>query len=237
MQGLIYRFETLEQLAQALEASAADRDLPVPCRKGVTEGEFVLVTLSAADEATSVVARVREGGRGLRLSFEQRDWELLERFAQGGGRPTLPPPCGTANPEPVRAPAGATALLVDTDASVLSIVRAMLEACDVATQQAHGAEDALNLLRRRHFDLVVVEPALDGMSGLEMCRRLRADRRLAGVPILVLGSHTTDHDLREALCSGADDFVAKPFRAHELRARALGLIQKGRALAASVRPA
>jgi DNA-binding response OmpR family regulator len=84
---------------------------------------------------------------------------------------------------------------------------------------------------------VVVEPALNGMSGLELCERLRADAELRATPVLVLASHTTDRDLRELTRSGADDFVRKPFRAHELRARALGLIQQARAAAPSARRA
>jgi CheY-like chemotaxis protein len=197
----------------------------------------LLVTFAIGDEATTVAGRVRDRGNGLRLTFEERDWELLQRFSEGSGRPTLPPVSISDTPRAICAPMGARALVVDTDVGVLSIVRAMLEGCGVATDIAHGAEEALDLLRRRCFDLVVVEPALDGMSGLELCQRLRADPRLAKTPVLVLASHTTDRDVRDALCSGADDFVGKPFRAHELRARVLGLIQQARAISTSAHPA
>jgi CheY-like chemotaxis protein len=238
LQGLVYTFESLAELGAALESSRDDHDLELPCRRGVTDGEWVLVTFAVESEAeaTTLPGRVRDRGNDLRLTFEERDWERLQRFADGGGRPSLPP-ASVLPLSAVDAPAGSRALVVDHDPNVLSIVRAMLEACGVVTETVHGAEEALDVLRRHCFDLVVVEPALDGMSGLELCRRLRGDAALAQVPILVLTSHTTESELRATLGSGADDFVGKPFRAHELRARAIGLIQQGRAAAPSVRRA
>jgi len=237
LQGIVYTFDSLTELEALLESSGEDQDLALPCRKGVCDGEWLLATFSAGEESASVPGRVCDRGQGLRLSFEERDWERLCNFAGGDARPSIPPPCDAAPLGAVTAPAGASALLVDTDAGVSSIVRAMLEACGVVTDSVHGAEDALDLLRRRRFDLVVVEPALNGMSGLELCERLRADAELCQTPVLVLASHTTDRDLRELTRCGADDFVRKPFRAHELRARALGLIQQARAAAPSVRRA
>jgi CheY-like chemotaxis protein len=237
LQGIVYTFDNLDELGAALESSRDDQDLALPCRNGVCEGEWLLVTFAAGSEATTLPCRVSDRGGGLRLTFEPRDWERLQRFAEGTARPSIPPTCDAMTLGAVCAPAGASALVVDQDPTVLSIVRAMLEACGVATEIAHGAEEALDLLRRRSFDLVVVEPALDGMSGLELCRRLRSDANRSAVPILVLTSHTTDQDLRDALCSGADDFVGKPFRAHELRARALGLIQQARGSAPALQRA
>lgn len=235
LQGIVYTFENLAELGALLESSGEDQDLALPCRSGVSDGEWLLATFSVDGEATSLPGRIRDRGRGLRLTFEERDWTSLLEFASGEGRPSIPPACDAAPLGAVSAPPGAHALLVDADSNVLSIVRAMLEACGVATDTAHGAEEALELLRRRHYDLVVVEPALEGMSGLEMCQRLRSDARLAATPVLVLASHTTDEELREVKRCGADDFVDKPFRAHELRARALRLIQQARACAPSAR--
>jgi len=237
LQGIVYTFDNLDELEAALESSREDQDLALPCRSGVCDGEWLLVTFAAGSEATTLPCRVRDRGGGLRLTFEPRDWERLQCFAEGNARPSIPPMCDAMTLGAISAPAGASALIVDQDPTVLSIVRAMLEACGVSTGTAHGAEEALDLLRERAFDLVVVEPQLDGMSGLELCRRLRKDQGLAAVPILVLASHTSDQDLRDALCSGADDFVGKPFRAHELRARALGLIQQARAAAPAVQRA
>jgi len=227
LQGIVYPFESLEALVSVLESSG-DQELALPCREGVHDGEWLLITFAVDDEATSVAARVRDSGGELRVTFEDRDWERLLSFARGDVRPSIPPPARPSVPELVSAPPGTTVLLLDADATVLSIVHAMLSACGLSTETARAAEDALELLRRRRFDLVVMEPVLDGMSGLELCRRVRDDARLSDVPILVLSSHSAESDVRDALGAGADDFVGKPFRAHELRARVLGLLHRAR---------
>jgi DNA-binding response OmpR family regulator len=133
-------------------------------------------------------------------------------------------------PEAICAPEGSTALVIDADATVLGLVQAVLDACGVETEIAAGAEEALDRLRSERFDLIVVEPALDGMSGLELCRRVRADPLLSQTLVLVVSSHASAQDMAEALRAGADDFVPKPFRALELRARAVGLIRRARAV-------
>jgi len=228
LQGIVYQFESLEVLASALESGTDDRELALPCREGVEDGEWLLISFTVDDEATSVAGRVRESGGELCITFEERDWERLLCFARGDAAPSIRPPARPSVPELICAPPGTTALLLDADATVLSIVHAMLSACGVATETARRAEEALELLRIRRYDVVVMEPALDGMSGLELCRRVKGDARLSDVPILVLSSHSADSDVRDALCAGADDFVGKPFRAHELRARVLGLLHRAR---------
>jgi CheY-like chemotaxis protein len=226
LQGIGYRFDSLQELSHSLTVCDEDCDLPLPCAEGVRDGEWLLVTFTAGEDVSSVPGRVCDRGGELRLVFEERDWDRLVRFAESGGRSTLPPSSRSAIPAALCAPPGTTALLVDADANVLSILGAMLGACGVTTSIAHGAEEALDLIRHQHFNLVVVEPALDGMSGLELCRRVRSGTDFIQVPILVLTSHSSDADVREAMAAGADDFVGKPFRAHELRARALRLIQE-----------
>ena len=226
MQGIVYQFEAIDELLRLIDASSGDRELSLPCGGGVHDGEWLLVTLQVGEDATCAAGRVADRGDALHVVFEERDWDRLERFAHGDGTPSMPPCVPPSTPELISAPQGATALLVDDDTSVLTILRAMLAGCGVDALVANSSEEALALLRQRSFDVIVVEPALDGMNGLELCRRMRAEPELSSLPILVLGSHTSERDIREAVCAGADDFVAKPFRAHELRARVLGLMQR-----------
>jgi CheY-like chemotaxis protein len=225
LQNIVFRFSGLEALQASLEACVEEQELPLPSDREAREGEWLLAEFVAADASTIVPACVQDRGAGLCVCFKERDWKRLLGFAkrEAGCRDSIPPEdCARADS------LGGTVLLVDTDASVQSIVRAMLASCGLKTDTVHSAEEALDRLQRRPYDLVVVEPALVGMSGLELCRQLRADKSLGEVPILVLASHSTDQDVREALCSGADDFVGKPFRAHELRTRAVLLIQRGK---------
>jgi len=233
LQGIAYQYGSLDEFAGALDSSGDDQDLALPCNDGVRDGEWLLVTVAIGEDATSVAGRVCDRGSELRLTFEERDWDRLQRFARGESSPSIPPPSLAQVPEAVWAPEGSTALVIDADVTVLGLVQAVLDACGVETDIAHGAEEALDRLRSESFDLIVVEPALDGMSGLELCRRVRADPRLSQTPLLVVSSHASPRDLKEALASGADDFVSKPFRALELRARAVGLIRRARSLAAA----
>jgi CheY-like chemotaxis protein len=210
-------------------SSGDDQDLALPCDDGVRDGEWLLVTFAIGEEATSVAGRVRDRGSELRLTFEERDWNRLQRFARGESSPSIPPPSLAQVPAAVRAPEGSSALVIDADVAVQGLVQAVLDACGVATDVARGAEEALDRLRTERFDLIVLEPALDGMSGYELCRRVRANPRLANTLLLVVSSRSSARDLNEALSAGADDFVPKPVRALELRARAVGLLRRARA--------
>lgn len=66
------------------------------------------------------------------------------------------------------------------------------------------------------------------MTGLELCRLVRADPTRAALPILFLSGHTASQDVVDAFACGADDYVAKPFRAPELAARVFSLLRRTR---------
>ena len=89
-----------------------------------------------------------------------------------------------------------------------------------------SAEEALDWLSKNPADLLVLDWGLPGMNGLELCQRLRKDEAHRALPILFLTGHSSSRDLVEAFAAGADDFVSKPFRAPELRARVLGLLRR-----------
>jgi CheY-like chemotaxis protein len=227
VQGIVYEIPSLGELSATLDKGSDDHEVSLGARAGVRDGQWLLVTFSVGGEATSVAARVTDRGSDLRLRFEERDWEKLLRFASGEGPVSAPPP-PSFRPESVHAPPGASILMVDADASVPAIVGAMLDACGVRTAVAESAEEALDKLRAEPFDALVVEPVLSGMQGLDLCRRVRAEEGLAGIPILILSSGCRAAEVREAMLAGADDFLGKPFRAHELRCRVLGLLQRMR---------
>ncbi len=119
---------------------------------------------------------------------------------------------------------GARILLVDDDVEVVDVVSAMLEAVGFAVIPAHDAEDGLGMLERDPFDLVVLDWTLPGMSGLDLCRAVRA--RWTKLPVLFLTANATTRDVVEAFAGGADDYVVKPFRAPELGARIFGLLRR-----------
>jgi two-component system phosphate regulon response regulator PhoB len=223
VQGIVYRFESFSELAQSLEAE--DPEIRLPAGETLRDGEWLVATFTVGEEATSLAGRVADRGSVLHLTFEQRDWERLSRFAHGEGPPSAPPTC-RAGAEVVEAPSGTTVLVVDDDPALRSIVCAMLRPANVTTLQVESAERALDWLAKDRADLLVLDWGLPGMNGVELCRRLRRDARFGALPILFLTGHSSSQDLVEAFEAGADDFVSKPFRAPELRARVLGLLRR-----------
>ena len=79
---------------------------------------------------------------------------------------------------------------------------------------------ALGRLREENGPvLAILDWVMPGMSGLEVCRELRASRRTAGIYVILLTSRNSGADIVAGLRSGADDYVTKPVQAEELRAR------------------
>lgn len=106
-------------------------------------------------------------------------------------------------------------LLLESDPSLARDLRAHLEAGGLrVTWVADGPGGLCEALRARH-DAVVLELALPGLTGLELCRRLRS---WVGVPVLVLAARAGEGDRQRALRAGADAFLAKPASPHELLA-------------------
>lgn len=127
---------------------------------------------------------------------------------------------------------GSRVLLVDDDPDLRDVVAAMLDAVGLHVSEVGTAEEALERVRIDAPDLVVLDWNLPGMSGLELCKLIRADARLAHLPLLFLTAHSATQDMVEAFAAGADDYVVKPFRAAELGARIFGLLRRTRAVAA-----
>jgi two-component system KDP operon response regulator KdpE len=107
-------------------------------------------------------------------------------------------------------------LVVDDEPHILRSLRTALTAAGYDIQTAATGEEALRLLQARLPDLVILDLVLPGISGLEVCRRLREH---SSVPILVLSARGEERDKVTALDLGADDYLTKPFGVEELLAR------------------
>jgi two-component system, OmpR family, response regulator RegX3 len=114
-------------------------------------------------------------------------------------------------------------LVVDDEPTILESVTYALEqeGFDVCT--AADGESALAAARAQRFDAVVLDVMLPGLSGTEVCRRLRAD---STVPILMLTARTAEVDRVVGLEVGADDYVTKPFSIRELVARIHAVLRR-----------
>ena len=226
MNGIVCEFASYESLDEALVVGNDEHELALPCRESVRDGEWLVVTVTVGAESTSVAGRVEERGRGLCLTFQSRDWERLLGFAHGGEPPSIPPTERASVPQLVRARPGTRVLVVDDDSALQGIVGAMLETSGISALSAGSAEEAYGMLSGGPVDLIVLDWSLPGMSGIDLCKKLRAEARFGALPILFLTAHSTSDELITAFDAGADDFVSKPFRAPELKARVLGLLRR-----------
>ena len=105
-------------------------------------------------------------------------------------------------------------LLVDDDAAFRELLRTTFEVVDVEVEEAGSAEDALTAIRRRRPDAVVLDFRLPGMSGAELCRRVKADPATVDIAIVILSGSADETALVHD--SGADAFLRKPFSPLEL---------------------
>src|SRR4051812_27438004 len=108
-------------------------------------------------------------------------------------------------------------LLVDDEPALRELLRATFEGADVTVDEAGSGEEAEERIRRRRPDVVVLDLRMPGMSGVELCERLKADSRTASIPIVLLTGADAE-EARRAQRAGAAALVRKPFSPLELLA-------------------
>jgi two-component system, OmpR family, KDP operon response regulator KdpE len=107
-------------------------------------------------------------------------------------------------------------LVVDDDPQIRRVMRVTLTAQGYEVDDARSGDEALEKLRQRQSDLVLLDMNMPGLGGIETCRLIRADSE---VGVIMLTVRDSEADKVEALDAGADDYVTKPFRTPELLAR------------------
>jgi DNA-binding response OmpR family regulator len=110
-------------------------------------------------------------------------------------------------------------LIVDDDASVLNMVEQLLDQDGYSVYKAHSGQEALALLESVTPDLFLVDLGLPRMDGITLCRHLRANAETANRPIIFMTGQHAPYTVTEALESGGDDYIRKPFAVRELSAR------------------
>jgi len=115
-------------------------------------------------------------------------------------------------------------LVVDDEAAVRDSLSRTLRFEGYEVGVAEDGLTALELIRDREPDAVVLDVMMPRLDGLETCRRLRAEGRL--LPVLMLTARDTVGDRVAGLDAGADDYLVKPFALQELRARLRALLRR-----------
>ncbi len=119
--------------------------------------------------------------------------------------------------------AGKKVLVVDDDVKTVELVKMYLNRDGYRVITAYNGNDALQMARENHPDLMVLDLMLPGVNGLDVCRTLRQE---SDVPIIMLTALTTDDDRLTGLNCGADDYMTKPFSPRELAARVRAVLRR-----------
>ena len=115
-------------------------------------------------------------------------------------------------------------LVVDDDPAIRAVVRFALERAGFTVAEAADGRAALQQAAATSPALIVLDVAMPGLDGVEVCRTLR---RTSAVPILFLSSHDEEVDRVVGLEIGGDDYLAKPFSPRELIARIRAVLRRG----------
>ncbi len=119
-------------------------------------------------------------------------------------------------------------LLVEDDRSLAELLTWNFEREEFEVEHTADGEEALLLARENPPDLVLLDWMIEGLSGIEVCRRLRRIPDTANVPIIMLTARGEEEDRVRGLETGADDYVTKPFSPRELVARVGAVLRRVR---------
>ena len=110
-------------------------------------------------------------------------------------------------------------LVADDDPDLRDILRSVLEPCGFLVTEVGDGDHALEAIHTRPPDLVILDYMMPGMTGPQVCERLKQDLVLRHVPIIMLTGKSELQDKVHGINAGADDYVVKPFEPKELLAR------------------
>jgi two-component system phosphate regulon response regulator PhoB len=117
-------------------------------------------------------------------------------------------------------------LVVDDEPDVTDLVAYHLKAKGFHVESLNDATASIAAARAGQPDLVILDIMMPDLSGIQVCRILRADPKLARVPIIFLTAKAEAHDRIEGLESGADDYLSKPFSPKELVLRVESILRR-----------
>ncbi|MFH2145194.1 MAG: response regulator transcription factor [Candidatus Omnitrophota bacterium] len=124
--------------------------------------------------------------------------------------------------------AGQKILIVEDDKHISKLVKYNLEKAGFDCTVTVTGEDALEVLDRESFDLIILDIMLPKIDGFETCRYIKQDKKLSGIPIIMLTAKGEEVDKVVGFELGADDYVVKPFSPRELILRVKAILKRGK---------
>jgi len=117
-------------------------------------------------------------------------------------------------------------VLVEDDKALADLLIWHFERDEYDVRRTGDGEEALMLAAEEQPDVIILDWMIEGVSGLEVCRRLRRKSGTANVPIIMLTARGEESDRIRGLETGADDYVTKPFSPRELMARVAAVLRR-----------
>ena len=127
-----------------------------------------------------------------------------------------------------------TVILVEDETDVVDLLRYHFKKAGFKVEIANSGDAGLAAIRARRPDAIVLDLMLPGMTGLEVCRALKAESETAAIPVLMLTARSEVKDRVKGLETGADDYVTKPFSPKEVVLRVQGLLRRIRSAAEEI---
>src|SRR5262245_33194543 len=121
-----------------------------------------------------------------------------------------------------------TILVAEDDRDIAELIGRYLQKSGWSPHLTVSGDAALSYARQHPVDLAILDVMLPGLSGLDVCRALRANQSTADLPIIMLTARAEETDRIVGLEIGADDYIAKPFSPNELVARIRALLRRAR---------
>lgn len=118
-------------------------------------------------------------------------------------------------------------LIVDDEPDALELISFNLRSAGFDISTAEDGEQALKMARSLQPDLILLDVMLPEVDGLEVCKTVRRDPAIAGIPIIMLTAKAAEVDRVLGLELGADDYVTKPFSPRELVLRVKNMLKRG----------
>jgi two-component system chemotaxis response regulator CheY len=111
-------------------------------------------------------------------------------------------------------------LIVDDYNTMLRIMRNLLRQLDVNNvEEANNGDDALRMLNRERFDLVISDWNMQPMTGLELLRQVRGTEKLKRIPFIMVTAESKTENVIAAKQAGVSNYIVKPFNAETLRTK------------------
>jgi two-component system chemotaxis response regulator CheY len=119
-------------------------------------------------------------------------------------------------------------LIVDDSSVMRKIVERALRQAGLDLMVVHkagsGTEGLLDLLRAKQVDLILSDINMPSMDGLEFLRQIRAQNLAPGVPVVMITTESSEEHVKQAILSGAQGYIRKPFTAEQVKERVLPLL-------------